>query len=61
MWSFFYLPCGFGYFPSIVDLLTVTSDRIARVSNLSDASLAVTLNISKDFDRMPMIILSLGS
>ena len=61
MWSFFYLRCGFRYFLSIVDLLTVTSDRIARVSNLSDASLAVMLNISKDFDRMPMIILSLGS
>ena len=37
---------------STADLLTVVSDRIARAFNRSGATLAVTLDISKAFDRV---------
>ena len=37
---------------STVDLLTVVSDRIARVFNKSGAARAVALDISKAFDRV---------
>ena len=36
---------------STADLLTVVSDRIARAFNRSGATRAVTLDISKTFDR----------
>ena len=37
---------------STADLLTVVSDRIAKVFNRSGAARAVALNISKAFDRV---------
>ena len=44
--------CGFRSFQSTADLLTMVSDRIARTFNRSGASRAVTLDISKAFDRV---------
>ena len=41
-----------GSYRSTTDLLTVVSDRIARVFNRSGATLAVALDISKAFDRV---------
>ena len=43
---------GFRFCRSTVDLLTVVSDRIARVFNISGATRAVALDISKAFDRV---------
>ena len=43
---------GFRSSRSIADLLTVASDRIARVFNRSGATRAVALDISKAFDRV---------
>ena len=43
---------GFRSSRSIVDLLTVVSDRIARALNRSGATRAVALDISKSFDRV---------
>ena len=43
---------GFRYSRSTADLLTVVSDRIARVFNRSGATRAVALDISKGFDRV---------
>ena len=43
---------GFRSSQSTTDLLTVVSDRIARVSNRSGATRAVPLDISKAFDRV---------
>ena len=43
---------GFRSSRSTVDLLTVVSDRIARVFNRCAATRAVTLDISKAFDRV---------
>ena len=43
---------GFRSSQSTADLLTVVSDRIARAFNRSGATLAVALDISKDFDRV---------
>ena len=42
---------GFRSSQSTVDLLSVASDRIARAFNMSGATRAVTLDISKAFDR----------
>ena len=46
------LPCGFRCSQSISDLLTVVSGRIARDFNRSGATRAVSLDISKTFDRV---------
>ena len=43
---------GFRSTGSTADLLTVVSDRIARVFNRSGATQAVALDISKAFDRV---------
>ena len=43
---------GFRSSQSTADLLTVASDRIARVFNRSVATRAVAFNISKAFDRV---------
>ena len=43
---------GFRSSRSTVDLVTVVSDRIARAFNRSGATQAVTLDISKVFDRV---------
>ena len=43
---------GFRSFRSTADLLTVVSDRIARVFNRSGATRAVALDISKGIDRV---------
>ena len=43
---------GFRSSRSTADLLTVVSDRIARAFNRSRATRAVTLDISKAFDRV---------
>ena len=43
---------GFRSSQSIVALLTVVSDRIARAFNNSGATRAVTLDISKAFDKV---------
>ena len=43
---------GFRSSRSTTDLVTVVSDRIARAFNLSGATRAVTLDISKAFDRV---------
>ena len=43
---------GFRYSRSTADLLTVVSDRIAKVFNRSGATRAVALDISKAFDRV---------
>ena len=43
---------NFRSFRSTADLLTVISDRIARVFNRSGATRAVALDISKAFDRV---------
>ena len=50
--SFFYFHYAFRSSQSIADLLTVVSDRIARAFNRSGATRAVTLDISKAFDRV---------
>ena len=52
MWPFFYFQYGFRSSQSTAGLLTVVSDRIARVFNRSGSSRAVTLDISKAFDRV---------
>ena len=44
--------CGFRSSQSAEDLLTVASDRIARVFNWSGTTRAVALDISKAFDRV---------
>ena len=49
---FFYFQYGFRSSQSTADLLTVVSDRIARAFNRSGATPAVTLDISKAFDRV---------
>ena len=43
---------GFRSSPSTADRLTVASDRIARAFNSSEATWAVTVDISKAFDRV---------
>ena len=43
---------GFGSSQLIADLLTVVSDRIARIFNRSGVTRALTLDISKAFDRV---------
>ena len=43
---------GFSSCQSTADLLTVVFDRVARVFNRSGATRAVTLDISKAFDRV---------
>ena len=43
---------GFRSSQSTADLLTVASDRIARVFNKSGATQAETLDISKAFDKV---------
>ena len=43
---------GFRSYRSIAGLLTVVSDGIARAFNLSAASLAISLDIPKAFDRV---------
>ena len=43
---------SFRSFPSTADLLTVVSDRNTRAFNRSGATRAVSLNISKAFDRV---------
>ena len=50
--AFFYFQYGFRLSLSTADLLTVVSDRIARAFNRSGATRAVTLDISKAFDRL---------
>ena len=49
---FFYFQYGFRSSRSTADLLTVVSDRIARAFNRSGATRALTLDISKAFDRV---------
>ena len=44
--------CGFRSSQSTADLLTVVSDRIARAFNMSGATPAMALDISKAFDRV---------
>ena len=44
--------CGFRSSRSTADLLTVTSDRIARAFNRSGATRAVSLDIPKAFGRV---------
>ena len=44
--------CGFRFSRSTTDLLTVVSDRIVTAFNRSGATLAMTLYISKAFDRV---------
>ena len=51
MCLFFYFQYGFRSSQSTADLLTVVSDRIARVFNRSGATRAVVLDISKVFNR----------
>ena len=43
---------GFRFYESTADLLTVVSNRIVRAFNRSGATRAVTLDISKAFDRV---------
>ena len=43
---------GFRSFRPTMDLVAVVSDRITRVFNKSDATLAAALDISKAFDRV---------
>ena len=43
---------GFRSSPSTADLLTVVSDRIARIFNSSGSTQAVALDVSKAFDRV---------
>ena len=50
LFSYFYY--GFRSSQSIADFLTVVSDRIARAFNRSGATRAVSLDISKAFDRV---------
>ena len=52
MWPFFCFQYGFRSSRSSADLLTVVSDRIARVFTRPQAAQAVALNISKAFDRV---------
>ena len=52
MWPFSDFQYGFRSSRSTADLLTVVSDRIARAFNRSGATRAVTLDISKAFDRV---------
>ena len=52
MWSFSDFQYGFRSPWSTSDLLTVVYDRIARAYNRSEATQAVTLDISKAFDRV---------
>ena len=51
MCLFFDFQYGFRSSQSTADLLTVVSDRIARVFNRSGATRAVVLDISKVFNR----------
>ena len=50
MWLFYDFQYGFRSFRSTIDLLTVVSDRIARVFNKFWATQAVALDIFKAFD-----------
>ena len=52
MWLFPEIQYGFRSSRSTPDILTVVSDRIARAFNRSEATWAVTLDISKAFDRV---------
>ena len=52
MWPFSDFQYGFRSSRSTTDLLTVASDRIARVFNKSGATRALAINISKVFDRV---------
>ena len=52
MWLFSDFQYGFRSSRSTTDLLTVVSDRIARVFNRSWATRAVALGISRAFDRV---------
>ena len=52
MWSFSDCQNGFRSSPSTADLLTVVSDRIARVFNKSGATRAVALDICKAFHKI---------
>ena len=49
MWLFSDIHYGFKSFHSIADLLTVVSGRIALAFNMSGATQAVALDISKAF------------
>ena len=49
--AFFYLQYGFRSTHSTAHLLTVLSDRIVRAFNRSEATQAVAIDISKNFDR----------
>ena len=52
MWHFSDLQYGFRSSQSVVDLLTVVSDGIARAFNRSGATRAIALDIFKAFDRI---------
>ena len=52
MWHFSDLQYGFRSSQSVVDLLTVVSDGIARAFNRSAATAAVASDISKAFNRL---------
>ena len=52
MCPFFYFQYGFRSSQSTADLLTVVSDRIVRAFNRPGATQAVSLDISKAFDRV---------
>ena len=56
MWLFSDFQYGFRSSRSTTDLLTVVSDRIARVFNRSWATRAVALGISRAFDRVCMLV-----
>ena len=52
----FYFQYGFRSSRSTADLLTIASDRIARVLNRSGATQAVALDISKTFEGSGMLV-----
>ena len=52
MWLFSDFQYAFRSSQLTADLLTVVSDRIARAFNMSGATRAVALDISKAFDRV---------
>ena len=52
MWPFSDFQYGFRSSQSIADLLTVVTDRTARIFNRSGATRAVVFDISKAFERL---------
>ena len=52
MWSFFLISSIFSGFLDQLQIFSVVSDRIARAFNRSGATRAMTIDISKAFDRV---------